>query len=250
MSDNIGQKEIEWTDEKVARLWNYYSRNHSYQIQYFSNHSGAFILDTIKKYVTFQGEILDFGCGPGFLISHLIKIIQTGTIFGLDFSIESVEIANKRFKGNPYFGGVIQALSLPSNFSSETMDIIISVEVIEHLDNEQLHAMLAESYRLLKPNGKLILTTPNLEDLEASKTICPECGYIFHRWQHIRSWSCNDITAVLKENKFLPIVVKPTFFQSGKNILIQKYINRLKSFIGKPIKIIQPHLFAIAEKIA
>jgi 2-polyprenyl-3-methyl-5-hydroxy-6-metoxy-1,4-benzoquinol methylase len=43
---------------------------------------------------------------------------------------------------------------------SGQFDLIISLEVIEHL--HQANAFLAETHRLLKPNGQLILSTPNI----------------------------------------------------------------------------------------
>ncbi len=50
-------------------------------------------------------------------------------------------------------------------FESATFDIVLCVEGIEHVKNR--HEMLDEFRRVLKPGGRLILTTPNLLSLRA-----------------------------------------------------------------------------------
>jgi SAM-dependent methyltransferase len=250
MKTKFNQKEIIWTDDKATRLWNYYTNNSSYAHQYFSYHSGSFILRDLQKYVEFKGEILDFGCGPGHLISHLLKMINVGKVCGLDFSPDSAEKTNQRFENLPHFGGAFYAPSLPSDFGNDSMDLIVSIEVIEHLNDSHLHDMLTESHRLLKSNGKLVITTPNREDLEVNKTMCPECGCIFHRWQHVRSWNATDLANILNENNFIPEIVLPTFFQSRRDRMINQIIRFIKAILRKPSATSQPHLFAIAKKHA
>lgn len=129
--------------------------------------------------------------GPGYLIEHLLKFLGNkwgGQIYGLDFSKESIEKFREKFIG---FNNVVNAMwvnKLPSLIEDNFIDCVFAVEIIEHLSDTYLSATLNEIYRILKPGGYLIITTPNNEDLEANKTICPECGCIFHRWQHVRSW--------------------------------------------------------------
>ena len=53
----------------------------------------------------------------------------------------------------------------PDNYA----DIVLSVEVIEHLENPWLH--MREIKRILKPNGTAIITTPNI--------LCPESKKLF-----------------------------------------------------------------------
>jgi 2-polyprenyl-3-methyl-5-hydroxy-6-metoxy-1,4-benzoquinol methylase len=53
----------------------------------------------------------------------------------------------------------------------EAFDVIMSVEVIEHLENPR--AIFREFFRLLRPGGGLILTTPNQESIRSY------CGLVF-----------------------------------------------------------------------
>lgn len=241
-------KEIIWDDSNVARIWNYYASNPSYNSQYFSYHSGAYILDYAKKFIRINGNILDFGCGPCFLISYLLRWISKGEIFGLDFSKDSIDFVNEKYRDHLFFGKAVWTKSLPSPYKAESMDIIISVEVIEHLNDKQLENMFVETRRLLKRSGVLIVTRPNEEDLEANKTICPECGCIFHGWQHTRSWNAQELKSWLERYDYKPKVVRPCFFQSRKARLLNWGIALGKKLLGKSSSMPQPHLLAIAEK--
>jgi ubiquinone/menaquinone biosynthesis C-methylase UbiE len=57
--------------------------------------------------------------------------------------------------GLPIVIGDIYALALPEN----SIDAIVFLEVVEHLENPG--AALKEIHRVLKPNGKLLMTFPN-----------------------------------------------------------------------------------------
>jgi len=246
--------DIKWDDDKVSRLWDYYSA-HLQENQYFSSHSGQHILRFLIKWIDFNNvNILDFGCGPGHMIKHLLAFTENSTIHGLDFSSASVATVNKKFKNNRNFAGAVCAghasphIHNIRSFQTESMDVVICIEVIEHLNDEQLKSTFKEVYRLLKPGGQFVITTPNEEDLEASKTICPECGCIFHRWQHVRPWDDREIKKWLEKYGFKIKVVFPCFFRSKKAELLNWVISFLKRVLGKRGFTKQPHLLAIAEK--
>jgi SAM-dependent methyltransferase len=52
----------------------------------------------------------------------------------------------------------IERESMP--YDDDIFDAVLLAEVFEHLSVDPLHA-LSEIRRILKPNGKLVLTTPN-----------------------------------------------------------------------------------------
>jgi len=65
------------------------------------------------------------------------------------------------FPGRPVPNLIIHNLNnLPWPFNDRYADVILSVELIEHLENPWDH--FRECRRILKPNGVLILTTPNI----------------------------------------------------------------------------------------
>ncbi|MFO7984548.1 MAG: class I SAM-dependent methyltransferase [Desulfatiglandaceae bacterium] len=207
--------QLGWTDEKISNLWNYYSGNKAHQKQYFSYQAGDIILNQIERYIQFDkmSAILDYGCGPGFLMEKLLNRLQgPQKCYGLDFSRESAGFVEEKYKGNPNYGTTVWVEKLPSPYEDRSMDLITALEVVEHLNDGQLSQMCQEGYRLLKPGGYVLLTTPNREDLEQSKTICPECGAIFHRWQHVRTWSAGSLSAYMKKSGFKTIGIHETNF--------------------------------------
>jgi SAM-dependent methyltransferase len=99
-----------------------------------------------------EPRILDIGCGDGWLTSI---VSHFGPTTGIDLSNDAVEQARRRYPGVTF-----EAADLTQyQHSGELFDIVISQEVIEHLEDPASH--LAMIHRLLKPNGCLILTTPN-----------------------------------------------------------------------------------------
>jgi len=144
--------EIKWTNEKVSRIWNYYAKNPSYQNQYFSYHSGKGIIEYVNKYVKLKkiNSFLDFGCGPGYLIEHLLNFLGNkwaGKIYGLDFSKESIEKVTQKFFACSSVVNAIWVNYLPSQLENNSIECIFLVEVIEHLNEEYLKAVLNEIYR-------------------------------------------------------------------------------------------------------
>jgi len=239
---NNTMHEIKWTNQKIARLWNYYSKNLD-QKSYFSFHSGKYILDYIKSQIRLKEmkSILDFGCGPGYLLNNLIKFSRK-KVYGLDFSKESIEQVDTKFKANKNFGGAVNVERLPSSFGDSSMDLVISVEVIEHLADTELFATLKEIYRVLKPKGYIVITTPNSENIQKDKTICPDCGCIFNRWQHIRSWDKFTLKEMAEKFGFSTMHVSETVFGSLPKRLYYFYNKLLKKDFT------YPHLVYIGRK--
>ncbi len=99
--------------------------------------------------------ILDAGCGAGYGSAELAGI--AGTVTGADISAEAVGHARAQYgSANVRF---VQAACEALPFADAAFDLITAFEVIEHLDRWQ--ELLAEANRALKPNGILLVSTPN-----------------------------------------------------------------------------------------
>ncbi len=71
---------------------------------------------------------------------------------------------------------------------SESLDVVIASEVLEHLADDQRLAGLAEVARVLRSGGWFLGTVPYREILSDQQTACPCCGAVFHRWGHQQSF--------------------------------------------------------------
>jgi len=113
----------------------------------------------IKAIIELAGKnnmVLDIGCYDG-TISKMIQKNEN-KVYGIDLSNEGVYLATKRG---------IQALLADAEkglpFQDKCFDIVVVAEVIEHVFDT--NRFLKEVNRILKTNGQLILTTPNLASL-------------------------------------------------------------------------------------
>jgi len=191
----------DWSQKNIADFWNWYSSKPAHGDEYFSKQAGAGIVRLLRLSGRWRGKVLDYGCGPGFLLNHLLAI-RDFECFGLDFSRESVELANRRFSAKGNWHGAIHCASLPSSYKDRSFDIISCIETIEHVMPDQLPALFGELKRLIAPGGTILLTTPNNENLDERTHYCPFCNAEFHHMQHLRSFTEASLTALLRENGF------------------------------------------------
>jgi SAM-dependent methyltransferase len=97
-------------------------------------------------------RILDVGCGAGNMIHHLSHY---GQVKGLEIDPRPVKMAHQRGYDVDQFD-----VTRPMPFSENSFDAITALDVIEH--NQDDLAILADSFRVLKPGGQMIITVPAL----------------------------------------------------------------------------------------
>jgi ubiquinone/menaquinone biosynthesis C-methylase UbiE len=186
--------DVEWTDAKVSRFWDSFSRLP--HLQYFAEQVGKKVISISRKYIDLNDKILDYGSGKGFLIGYLLED-GAKNVSGCDFSEDSVKYVSGKFKDNEFFKGCFQIESLPSELPADTYNSVFFMETIEHLLEQHYEPTLKEISRVTKKGGHVIITTRNAENLNSLKVICPDCGGMFHRVQHVRSFTADSISADL-----------------------------------------------------
>lgn len=121
-----------------------------------------------------RGSALEIGANPYFMTLMFRKFRP-----GLDFSLvnyfggdthQAVQrVAFSGFDDDPqyldltYTNTNLEMTQLP--YPTDSFDLVVFCEVLEHLTTDPMHAML-ELRRVLKPGGRLVLTTPNATRLE------------------------------------------------------------------------------------
>jgi len=113
-------------------------------------------------------KILDVGCGDGtyaYVLSKLGAIVS-----GQDLGVMGIERANQREYGqsNNLKGKFVCGDATNLMFDSESFDSVFSSDFFEHISLEAKRKVLAEIYRVLKPGGRLVIKTPNLDYLRLS----------------------------------------------------------------------------------
>jgi ubiquinone/menaquinone biosynthesis C-methylase UbiE len=103
-------------------------------------------------------QVLEIACGRGELAEWCASQARPARFVAADFSISAVSLARQRLGRQPavhFIQADVQAIALPSN----SIDSAVCCETIEHVPDPR--AAVAELARVLRPGGRLFLTTPN-----------------------------------------------------------------------------------------
>ena len=101
--------------------------------------------------------VLDAASGSGYGTSILAE--YASRVFGLEISEEAVSFSNKKYskKNLTYTQGSIDQLP----FANNSLDVVVSFETIEHVEEELQNSFIKEIKRTLKPNGILLMSSPD-----------------------------------------------------------------------------------------
>jgi 3' terminal RNA ribose 2'-O-methyltransferase Hen1 len=126
-------------------------------------------LGTVQSVLKASGarRVLDLGCGPGALLTRLIKE-DYELVVGVDVSVRSLEQASRRLKLDGMHDAQRQRINLlhsPLTYRDKRLagfDAAALVEVIEHLDPPRLAAFEQNIFGSASPST-VVVTTPNAE---------------------------------------------------------------------------------------
>lgn len=119
---------------------------------------------SVKRYVEYKWvashckglKVMDLGCNTGFGSAIVAK--EAAEVVGVDVSKEALDVAEEEFKDNAKLSWVhVTEGDLP--YDQGPFDAVIILNIIEHFPDAA--DMLEKIHRILKPGGKLILTTVN-----------------------------------------------------------------------------------------
>ena len=100
-------------------------------------------------------KVLDIACGEGY--GSYLMTVNASSVTGIDINPLVIEKAREKYKkSNLEF---LQGNAEEIPVLDQSFDIVVSFETIEHLENHYL--LLKEIKRVLKPDGVLIISTPN-----------------------------------------------------------------------------------------
>lgn len=187
-------------------------------------------------------KVLDVGCGDGFIMKKIKKAGNT---------VEGIEISSPAIKKARSRGFVVHDISLTSNWSkkiSKKFDVVFAGEIIEHIfDTDKF---LINISRVLKPKGKLVITTPNIASLGRrimlfvgenpllETTATPnDAGHIRYFTQktlsnllsknHFKVQSnTSSVVNFDKEGKLFSVLLAKLFPQIGNNIIVKAIKNK------------------------
>lgn len=119
----------------------------------------AFDFDAILNNIPEQSSICEIGAAPFFF---------TCVLKNAGYKVSAVDIAPERFKNINELGVEIKKADIDHDilsFKNNSFDSVVINEIFEHLKGNLIFSF-QEIHRILKPEGILILSTPNLKSIK------------------------------------------------------------------------------------
>lgn len=206
-----------------------------------------YYIDLVNDLGLYNGKLLDIGAATGFFIAIAKK---------RGFDVTGIELSDfAARKGRENGLNVITGDLLDINFEPGSFDIVTMFDVLEHVPDPK--KLIKEVSRILKPNGLIIINTPDAESLWAK--------ILGKRWQlimppeHINYFSPQNLSNYLKNNGYevkidtkigkkftLQYILKMLYKWLGSGIFLVKS-NKLLSSVSIPINL-RDNFFMIAKK--
>jgi len=118
--------------------------------------------------------VLDFGCSTG----HFMDLVKhkTGKIYGHDLSTKEVEFSRS-------IGLDVSDQPLEERFDEGTFDYITMIYVLEHIAEPKSFLQFIKKF--LKPDGKLVILVPNVQDALVNFYNIPEFMKFYYCMEHL-----------------------------------------------------------------
>jgi len=169
-----------------------------------------------------KGRILDIGCGYGDLRKFLTDNVE---FYGVDKNprgtkIKKVDVSEEK---------------LP--FKDEFFDYVVAAEILEHLGNPG--NFLKEARRVLRKNGKLIVTVPNAYNFY--HLVRAFFNKYSNTWEHVCIYDKRSIISLLRMYGFGVREAFPVFFKIPKG-------ERNCKFLEKRFPALCSYILVVGEK--
>jgi SAM-dependent methyltransferase len=143
---------------------------------------------------------LDLGCGDGFFTQFLVGLCN------LSIGVDLNEYPAWRYRDNSFFI-VADARKIPLH--SNSIDLVIIISLLEHVPNWR--SIVAETSRILKLGGLVVIQLPNLHALIEPHTKVPFISFMPVRlrnlltisiFRDVLQWDCSlqEVTQALKDS--------------------------------------------------
>ena len=229
MSDDNGINYKEYYEEagRENNIWNWHGQKFEYYREILR-------YNKLSKVIGGKScEILDLGCGDGFLSCMLAE--NGHQVDAIDISSERLS----KFEEKAKKLGVKQICGSVFEYHFEkSYDVVVSSEVIEHL--EDYESILKGVCGVLKPGGRLIIAVPYKERINTCK--CPYCMKEFNMYGHLHSFNEEvfqtlsmklDCTVTLIKTLNNKLTTYMSKFGPLKTYTLYRIFDRLFSLVNK-----------------
>ena len=147
--------------------------------------------DFVSKYLKKGDTVLDFGCNYG----HSVKILRD-----LGFDAVGVDVSSEAINFGKSIGISDIYLSSEQNFVSNSFDAVISLDVLEHIEDDK--KAFSKISQITKHGGYVVIIVPAFMFMWGIQDVIS---------QHYRRYTLSTLTKLVKESEDFEIVRKTYF---------------------------------------
>lgn len=168
-------------------------------------------------------RILDFGCGAGVLLEWLRDGRGYTSALGVDVSQGQVDFATR-------LGLHVVQRDDPLEWleTQEPFDLILLIDVLEHLSDDDAHATLRAVSTSLRPGGRLVIRVPNANASFASR-------YRYIDATHQRSYTEISLLSSLRAAGFEEVAIAGDDVWAVRSIagLVRLFMRAISRFVRR-----------------
>jgi ubiquinone/menaquinone biosynthesis C-methylase UbiE len=193
-----------------------YKRRFATDIEFRNAMWSILCRDYFQKWVSKDSKILEIAAGYCEFINH----IQAGKKFALDINPDVKKFAD------PDVEVIIGKSEKINPIKDNSIDVVFVSNFFEHISKASIDATLKEIYRILVPNGKLIILQPNIR-------FCYKDYWMF--FDHITPIDDRALVEILEITKFKMIKVLPQFLPYSTKSALPKSLLLIKLYLHMPL---------------
>ena len=161
--------------------------------------------------------LVDLGCGMGGTMRYALKKNKHLSAFGVTLSEFQTKKGNELLKG--FNGTILKENYNSTSFSSNSFDAALAIESFCHSGHST--TSLIEAFRILKPNGKLVIADAFLK--KQPEHLCYGSRYAYQKlcnhWSLEKLETIDSMIKKLKQQGFSKIEVKNASFKVAPSVL-------------------------------
>ena len=203
------ETDINLAPDKKAAAFDYNSIETGYYDRVFHKRSGIQSKWHHQKFAHIRDRIgsvfhhLDIACGPGTFIGTIGGTVDST---GVDVAAAQIDYARESYGSDRKIFDIVKPGELP--YGDGTFDVATCVELLEHLTPAEGLDLLVETRRVIRPDGRLLLTTPDYGGAwPMLEWVLNRCGAVSYEDQHITHYTQSSLKLFLQQAGFEDVKV-------------------------------------------